>query len=79
MIESYIDGVKGVLVLHAYVFLQCDYYNRGHLNKVDQSDYRKITIHTTHEDRGPKFPYNVRTKEVTNRVLKGGFQCLFLT
>ena len=48
MIESYIDGVKGVLVLHAYVFLQCDYYNRGHLDKVDQSDYRKITIHTTH-------------------------------
>ena len=25
--------------------LQCDYYKQGHLDKVDQSDYRKITIH----------------------------------
>ena len=24
---------------------QCDYYNRGHLDKVDNSDYRKITIY----------------------------------
>ena len=31
----------------AYSFrvpLQCDYCNRGNLDKVDQSDYRKITI-----------------------------------
>ena len=28
-----------------YGELQCDYYNWGHLDKVDQSDYRKITIH----------------------------------
>ena len=27
-------------------FLQCDYYNLGHLDKVDISDYRKITIHS---------------------------------
>ena len=26
--------------------LQCDYYNRGHLDKVGQLDYRKITIHS---------------------------------
>ena len=26
--------------------LQCDYCNRGHLEKVEQSDYRKITIHS---------------------------------
>ena len=26
--------------------LQCDYCNRGHLDKVDQSDYMKITIHS---------------------------------
>ena len=25
--------------------LQCDYYKRDHLDKVDQSDYRKITVH----------------------------------
>ena len=24
--------------------LQFDYYNRGHLDKVNQSEYRKITI-----------------------------------
>ena len=28
-----------------YGELQCDYYNWGHLDKVDQLDYRKITIH----------------------------------
>ena len=26
--------------------LQCDYYNHGHLDKVDQSDYRKVTVHS---------------------------------
>ena len=26
--------------------LQCDYNNWGHPDKVDQSDYRKITIHS---------------------------------
>ena len=26
--------------------LQCDYYNWGHLDKVDQLDYRKVTIHS---------------------------------
>ena len=25
---------------------QCDHCNRGHFDKVDQSDYRKITIHS---------------------------------
>ena len=25
---------------------ECDYYNRGHPNKIDQSDCRKITIHS---------------------------------
>ena len=33
---SYLFGQNG---------LQCDYYNR-HLDKTDQSDYRKITIHS---------------------------------
>ena len=28
------------------IILKCDYYNRGHLDKVDQSDYRKITIYS---------------------------------
>ena len=77
MIESYTDGV--IRRFACNVFLQCDYSNRGHLDEVDQSHYRKITIHTTHQDRGLKFPCNVQTKEVTNRVLKGGFQGLFLT
>ena len=27
---------------HVHV-LQCHYYNRGHLDKVDQLDYRKVT------------------------------------
>ena len=26
--------------------LQCDYYNRGHLDKVDKWDYRKTTIYS---------------------------------
>ena len=26
--------------------LQCDYCSRGHLDKVDQSEYKKITIHS---------------------------------
>ena len=29
--------------------LQCDYCSRGHLHKVDQSEYRKITIDTFQE------------------------------
>ena len=36
---------SSVIVPEALACLQCDYYNRGHPNKVDQSDYRKITIH----------------------------------
>ena len=28
------------------LLLQCGYYNLGHLGKVDQSDYRKITLHS---------------------------------
>ena len=28
-----------------YQKMQCDYYNLGHLDKVDQLDHRKITIH----------------------------------
>ena len=28
------------------LLLQCDYYNRGHLDKVDQSNYRKITMYS---------------------------------
>ena len=36
---------SSVIVPEALACLRCDYYNRGHLNKVDQSDYRKITIH----------------------------------
>ena len=36
--------VSGVPHLHVNGSLQCDCYNRGHLDKVDQSDYRKITI-----------------------------------
>ena len=26
--------------------LQCDYYNRGHLDKVDKWDYRKTKIYS---------------------------------
>ena len=26
-------------------FYVCSYYNQGHIDKVDQSDYTKITIH----------------------------------
>ena len=26
--------------------LQCDYNSLGHLDKVDQSDYRRITVHS---------------------------------
>ena len=36
--------LSGVSHLHVNGPLQCDYYNRGHLDKVEQSDYRKITI-----------------------------------
>ena len=35
--------IEWPLALH-YLFLQYNYYNWGHLDKVDQSDYRKITI-----------------------------------
>ena len=30
----------------AWSYRQCEYYNHGLLDKVDQSDYRKITIHS---------------------------------
>ena len=33
--------------------LQCDYCNRGHLDHFDQSDYRKITLHSKKVDYGP--------------------------
>ena len=36
---------SSVIVPEALACLPCDYYNRGHLNKLDQSDYRKKTIH----------------------------------
>ena len=32
----------------------CDYDNLGHLDKVDQSDHRKITIHPKKVGCGPK-------------------------
>jgi len=32
--------------LFSAILLQCDYYSRGHLDKVDRSDYWKITIHS---------------------------------
>ena len=28
------------------IILNFDYHNRGHIHKVDQSDYRKITIYS---------------------------------
>ena len=33
--------------------LQCDYCNRAHLDKVDQSEYRKITINSKKAGCGP--------------------------
>ena len=33
--------------------LQCDYCNRGHSDKVDQSNYRKITVHSEKVSCGP--------------------------
>ena len=33
--------------------LQCNYCNRSHLDKVNQSDYRKRTIHFRKGGRGP--------------------------
>ena len=38
---------------HSFTVLLHDYYNRGHLDKVDQSDYRKITIHSKKVGCGP--------------------------
>ena len=32
------------MILLRECLLQCDYYNRGYLDNVYQSDYRKITI-----------------------------------
>ena len=40
------DGPDSLLLLTYNAYLQCDYYNWGHLDKVYQSDYRKITIHS---------------------------------
>ena len=35
------------LTMQIKIFLlQCDYYNQGHLDKINQLDDRKITIHT---------------------------------
>ena len=33
--------------------LQCNYCSRSHIGKVNQSDYRKITIHFRKGGRGP--------------------------
>ena len=33
--------------------LQCNYYNQGHLDKVDQSDYWNIPIHSKKVGWGP--------------------------
>ena len=40
--------------------LQCDYYNRGHLNKVDQLDDRKINVHSE------KVNYNLQPTDMTS-------------
>ena len=37
---------KQTRVTNIYTLLQYDYYNQGHLDKVDQSDYGKIAIHS---------------------------------
>ena len=34
----------------------CDYSNRGHLDKVDHSDYRKVTVHFKKVGCGPITP-----------------------
>ena len=34
----------------------CDYSNRGHLDKVDHSDYRKVTVHSKKVGCGPITP-----------------------
>ena len=42
-----------ILTMHWCSELQCDYYNWGYLDKVDQSDHRKITIHSKKVGREP--------------------------
>ena len=41
-----VAALLGFLVRKSMDMLQCDNYNQGHLDKVDRSDYKKITIHS---------------------------------
>ena len=40
-----VAALLGFLVRKSMDMLQCDDYNQGHLDKVERSDYKKITIH----------------------------------
>ena len=39
------DNTSGNFDFNLSETYRCDYHNRGHLDNVDQSDYREITIH----------------------------------
>ena len=41
-----VAALLGFPVRKSMDMLQCDNYNQGHLDKVDRSDYKKITIHS---------------------------------
>ena len=51
------------------LILRCDYCNRGHLDKVDQSDHRKITIHSKKVGCGP-IRKSKKKKQTNNKLLK---------
>ena len=54
-VHTYCQVVFFVVITAFYVIclLQCEYCNWGHLDKVDQLDYRKITIHSKKVGCGP--------------------------
>ena len=54
--------VNGPIILSCHN-LQCDYCNRGHLDKVDQSDYKKIIIHFKNVGCRPANQQLVKKKE----------------
>ena len=51
------------------LILRCNYCNRGHLDKVDQSDHRKITIHSKKVGYGP-IRKSKKKKQTNKKLLK---------
>ena len=51
------------------LILRCDYCNQGHLDKVDQSDHRKITIHSKKGCYGP-IRKSKKKKQTNKKLLK---------